>query len=216
MSTYSPITLWMRGNRGHFIVSPHVTPPQPPPPVLDCCFCCCWAISSKEPFWHFSAFWLASISLTLGGYITTCWFGLTSADNLHMQLHLDEIISRYCWCGREILFIYPFTFLKCILKKYPPTRGHGLKHSSHGPSALAPNQKWWNRFVPGSRKWRCVGSSPCSKSTSHHGSLRIPKWRLNPWVKQKQHGGIIFWLFSHVSKNITLQCVLLFVFLCVS
>lgn len=72
------------------------------------------------------------------------------------------------------LFIY-LLFLNAFLKKYSPTCGHDLKHSSHRPSTLATNQKWWNRFVPGSRKLRCSGSSPCSKSTSHHGSLRKDK-----------------------------------------
>lgn len=62
--------------------------------------------------------------------------------------------------------------------------GHDVKHSSHGPSALAPNQKWWNRFVPASRKWRCIGSSACSKSTSHHCSPRQDK-ELNSKMKTK-------------------------------
>lgn len=193
MSTYAPITLWTRGDRGHFIVSPHPLNPHPP----------CWTVvfAAAEPspvMSHFSIFppsdWPAYylLSEVISPPVGLAWQQLTAfiCSCIWMRLFL-----RYCWCGCAILFIYPLTFLK--------------KKKNHLHVDMA-----WSTVVmdpPHLPQTKSGGTDLCQVQESEgvlarHPALNqppttvlwgkteswIPKWRLNHCVKQKQHGGIIF------------------------
>lgn len=71
-----------------------------------------------------SGFWLADVSLTLRGYITTSWFAvhLTSPDSLRMRLHVDEIMLKYRRCVRGFYYLYQGHVYKKKIRAYTWTR----------------------------------------------------------------------------------------------